>query len=116
VPVETNPFWPAMNFALVATVLASPLSDMCRTEHRAHNQGSCHHHSYPSFSTQYYSTSGLNMFRTNSTTELQYICLGYFTGNRHKNVPENTSPPHLVEKNVSCYQIFNYFQFMVEKF
>jgi len=71
--VETNPFWRAINFALIAIVLAAPLSDVGCTEHHVHNQESCYDHSYPSFSTQYYSTSVLNMFRTNSTTELQYM-------------------------------------------
>ena len=97
-PVETNPFWRAINFALIAIVLAAPFSDVGCMEHHVHNQGSCYHHRYPSFSTQYYSTSVLNMFRTNITTELRYICLGYFEDNSHNNVPENTRPPLLVRK------------------
>jgi len=111
VPAETNPFWWAVNFTLISIVLVAPLSDVGCMEHHVHNQGSCYHHSYPSFLTQYYSTSVLNMFRTNSTTGLQYICLGYFEDNSHNNVPLTFG-----EKNKSCHQIFNYFQFMVEKF
>jgi hypothetical protein len=61
-------------------VLAVPFSDMCSTEHHVHNQGSCYHHSYPSFLTHLFFPiillAGLHMFRTNRTTEMQYICLG----------------------------------------
>jgi hypothetical protein len=71
-------------------------------EHHVHNQGSCYHHSYPSFLTHLFFPTillaGVQMFMKNRTTEMQYICLGYFAGNSHNNVPENSSPPLLVRK------------------
>jgi hypothetical protein len=85
-------------------VLAVPVSDMCHMEHHVHTQRSCNHHSYPSFSTQYffgYSVSGLHMFRINSTKiELQYIRLRLFAGNSHNNTPENMNPPLFGDKNI----------------
>jgi hypothetical protein len=100
-------------------VLAAPLSDVCRTKHHVHNQVTCYHHSYPPFLTPpplHYSTSGLHMLRKNSTTEIQYTCLGYFIRNSHNNVPENTSPPLLMRKICVLLSDFHLFSVPLEIF
>jgi hypothetical protein len=98
VPVATNQFWRAINFALVYSSRA-PLSDVCHTFFsplfhllvctclRNLLQQKC-------------SIFVLETLQATATTMYQKIQVHHFWW----------------EKCVSCYQIFNYFQFMVEIF
>jgi hypothetical protein len=103
VTVATNQFWLASNVALVVSELWEHHSVTCAIQnimsilkeaatiialHLFQLSPPCPH----------YFTSGLHMFRKNSMTEMQYICLGYFVGKSHKNVPENTSSSLLARK------------------